>query len=290
VKKISDRVERPRERWPLGLIRPIADELLKQIGAKRLSAAHESRWLNLAGFCLRPGFGDGLDAHRIKQVWKLFKGGPDFPKNPQVRAEWWIFWRRVAGGLSPGQQRQFIQELGPAMMPKKGEKARIPPQERIEIWMTVGNLERLYPSDKIAWGRRLLAELGPKNAKPQLFWALSRIGARELLYGPLDRVVPLEEASAWIETLISAAWRNPLPVGQAVSRLGRRTGDRARDLDEALIERILDWMDKSGIPGPIRKYLRTVVPMARQEESAAFGESLPSGLVLRDETEAAIRS
>ncbi len=46
-----------RNSWPLHVIRQFADVFLANIEGRKKSAAHEVRWLNLGGFCLRPGFG-----------------------------------------------------------------------------------------------------------------------------------------------------------------------------------------------------------------------------------------
>jgi hypothetical protein len=43
--------------WPLGVIRQLADALLEVREGRRRSAPLEARWLNLFGFCIRPGFG-----------------------------------------------------------------------------------------------------------------------------------------------------------------------------------------------------------------------------------------
>ena len=66
-----------------------------------MTALH--RWLNLAGFCLRPGYGLAVDDWRVAQMWRLFPREVVHDRNELVRAEWWILWRRVAGGLSAGE-------------------------------------------------------------------------------------------------------------------------------------------------------------------------------------------
>ena len=91
-------LDRPREKWPLGLLRTLADTLLEHESARKKSAEAESRWMNLMGFCLRPGIGEGLDPHRVKTLWKQYKKGPVHATAPQVRLEWWILWRRLAAG------------------------------------------------------------------------------------------------------------------------------------------------------------------------------------------------
>jgi hypothetical protein len=238
--------------------------------------------MNLLGFCLRPGFGDAFDGHRIKKLWKIHKQGPVYKNNPQVCAEWWILWRRIAAGLTPGQQRQFSQEVTSLLVPKKGVRPKMSPQEFIELWMVLANMEHLQPNDKIRWGSQLLSELTVKQSPAQLFWSLSRIGARELLYGPADRVIPPGEAFSWCETLMGRSWHDSRPVGAAVAQLARKTGDRMRDLNAEQIERIDRWM--SGYPelAATLPFIREVIPMAAKEESTIFGEALPTGLVLHE--------
>jgi len=166
-------------------------------------------------------------------------------------------------------------------MPKKGIKVRISNQERIEIWMAVANMERLTVKDKVEFGRQLLSELHPKKSRPPLFWALSRIGARELLYGPVDRVIPPMEIAAWITKILKVEWKNPRPVGAALVQLARKTGDRMRDLDAEVLERTIQWLQKMDMAGE-SDFLTSIKPMATMEESTIFGESLPTGIVLHE--------
>lgn len=284
VKLITGIVKRSRDDWTLGLIRKMADALIDRIEDRKLSPEHEIRWLNLTGFCLRPGFGDGFDDQRIRNLWKIYRNGVIFRKNQQALVEWWILWRRVAGGLSAGQQRQFSQDIRSLLIPKKGSKVKIPPQERLEIWMALANMERLAVKEKIEWGRLLLSEIAPKKARPQQFWSLSRIGARELLYGPVDRVVPPKEVAGWVEQILDQEWKQPNAAGAALVQMARKTGDRARDLDAALAGRVIEWLNKNGMERETR-LITEVVHLERQEETSIFGESLPSGLILRTRSE-----
>lgn len=280
--EIVDIVERPREKWPLAFIRTLSDDLLELSKARMLGPEYESRWLNLTGFCMRPGFGDGFDVHRMKTLWKLYLRGPIHAKHAQVRSEWWILWRRVAGGMKSGQQRQFLQDLVPFLTAKSQGKAKVSAQEQLEIWMALANMEQLFAKEKVKWGRVLISEIKPKKPKPQQFWALSRIGARQPLYGSVDRVIPPEEAASWIDALLSMNWRNPKPVGAALAQLARLTGDRARDIDAAVVQRIVDWMPKDDYFRTHKRLLTEIVPLEKQEESVIFGESLPTGILLRE--------
>jgi hypothetical protein len=281
AKELSAVLDLSRDDWPLGLIRTLADDLFDMDSARQRGPGFESAWLNLQGFCLRPGMGEGLDEQRMQRIWKIYQAGPLNAKNTRVRLEWWILWRRVAAGFSPGQQRQILQDVTPVLFGKKSDQKKISPQERLEIWMAAANMEKLYSKDKIKLGRQLLSETSPKKIKAQHLWALSRIGARELLYGPADRVVPPQEVSRWIEQLMDYSWTNPGAAGRAVSQLARKTGDRARDLEDRLQTKILEWMDQNQLTEELQRPVREVVTLERQEQTAMFGESLPSGIVLR---------
>src|SRR5579871_1910742 len=46
-----------RNSWPVDVARRLGDVFLEQVENRKRSAALEVRWLNLGGFCLRPGFG-----------------------------------------------------------------------------------------------------------------------------------------------------------------------------------------------------------------------------------------
>jgi molecular chaperone DnaK (HSP70) len=287
AKTIATAVDLSREQWPLRLLRHLADLLIDQVTVLNKSAEHAARWMNLLGFCLRPGFGDALDAERLKQLWKIQNAGPVFPNQPQVQIEWYVMWRRVAGGLTPGQQRQLSQQWGRVLPSRKGKTARLPAQHQLEIWMAVANLERLYVKDKIQWGRQLLDRVTPNQARPQHLWSLARLGARELLYGSNDRVIPPEEVARWIEALLARPWPHPKAMAAALAQMARKTGDRTRDVSPAVQAQVLAWMESYPDLADQRRYIEEVVPIAQQEEQTLFGESLPVGLILHGRGEEA---
>lgn len=275
AKVLTEAVEIPREDWPLGLLRTVVDALLGVAQRRRATPVHEAAWLNLVGYCLRPGFGDGADPHRLRQLWRIYLQGLQFSGKPQVRSEWWVLWRRVAGGLNAGQQRQFLQDIAAPLARERAGSA-----VHTEMWMALASMERLLVKDKAKWGRRLLEILTPRKPVPQLLWALGRLGARELLYGSVDRVIPAGEAEAWIRRLTRQTWRTPKPVAAAVVQLARRTGDRTRDLDAESVDGVLRWLAANGGTERQVKMVREVVDLAPVEQGAVFGEALPLGLVL----------
>ncbi|NOY68180.1 MAG: Hsp70 family protein [Deltaproteobacteria bacterium] len=280
VKSIARAVKRPREKWPLAMIRKISDCLLDLMEARKVSPDHEIRWMNLFGFCMRPGFGDGLDPQRISRVWKIYKTGVIFRKNRQAANEWWILWRRLAGGLSAGRQRQIVQDAGARLVPAKGGRAG--GQERIEIWMALANMELISVKEKMRWADILVSEIQKPKAKSQLFWTLCRICARELLYGPVDRVIPPARAEKWIRLLADGNWKDFAPVGTALARMSRKTGDMGRDISPDIADAVVKRLEHHGMEDHAHM-VKSITPIKKTEVGAIFGESFPAGIILRGE-------
>src|SRR5262249_28874159 len=120
--------------WPIRVLRHMAAVLIDVADRRRVSPRLEARWLNLVGFCLRPGFGAAKDPWRMTEARKIYAGGVLFPSAIQNRAEWVVLWQRVAGGFSTGQQlelaRRTMGDLGMG-----GKKTRgLSPQIERESW------------------------------------------------------------------------------------------------------------------------------------------------------------
>jgi hypothetical protein len=149
MKALRNDIGRNKEGWPVPVLRRLFDTILREPEYRKKSARHEERWLNLAGFCLRPGYGHTGDDYRMRQVWKLYHARVMFPRDQQCRVEWCILWRRAAGGLNQGQQMTVFRDLSSVLLPgqKRGTRRhRVSAQERTEMWRTMANLERL-PAD-----------------------------------------------------------------------------------------------------------------------------------------------
>ena len=235
-----------RNRWPTTLIRQLADTLLECEAGRSRSPEYEKRWLNLLGFCLRPGFGDPADDFRMGQVWKLYLRGLAFPKDMQCRNEWWVFWRRVAGGIATAKQTQIYGQVWPYLRAGRLAKQKpnpmfpkhLKPGEDIEVWMTIASFEQLQASTKVDIGRQLLAKFRKTPPSSRELWALSRVGSRRLVYGPLDRVVPSDEAVEWIDKLLALGLERNENAAYCLVLLAQRTGDRARDVPDETRERV----------------------------------------------------
>lgn len=279
----------PRDRWPTRLIRQLADSLLECREGRTRSPEYEKRWLNLLGFCLRPGLGDPADEWRMQHVWKLYLQGLAFPKEPQCRNEWWILWRRVAGGLPAGKQVNIYNQVRPylrsgrtanqkpsAMFPK-----HLRPGEDIELWMTLASFEWLSADSKVEIGRQLLGRYRKQRPTPRELWALSRLGSRQPVYGSLDRVVPSTEAVAWLDALMALELERSDHVAYCLVLLAQYTGDRARDVAEDARERVARWLVQLPDAERFQELLgNPESSLHQQEQDWILGESLPAGLVL----------
>jgi hypothetical protein len=277
----------PKEGWPTTLIRQLADTLLECADGRPRTNVHEARWLNLLGYCLRPGYGDPVDEWRIKQVWRLHFSGLAHPRDGGCRHEWWVLWRRVAGGLSAGQQTQlyhqlrtYLQPASQRKTPKQGFPKHIGGGEINEIWMALANCERLDAKIKATLGNDLLSGIDGKPHSKEL-WALSRLGARIPVYGPLDRVIAPAVVARWVNTLLDRKLEHNASTATALVVMARHTGDRVRDLPEEVRWRVADWLSGMRAPERFQEILADpAATLSEEEESWIFGESLPAGLVL----------
>src|SRR5262249_8908432 len=184
--------------WPLAVMRRFADALIAVAPGRRTSASLEARWLNLFGFCFRPGFGAAKDPWRIGEVRKIYVAGLAFPGAIQNRVEWLVLWQRVAGGFSTGQQRQLAQR-GRGERGLGGKKAaRLNPQIERESWRLLASLERIDVETRVKAGDELLRRVRRDAGNASLLWAIGRLGARAPFYGPLSSVVPPQDAGRWL--------------------------------------------------------------------------------------------
>lgn len=281
VKTLESELDQEKNSWSVGVIRALWDESLGELGDTRSKTAlHESRWLNLAGFCLRPGFGAPGDEHRVREIWRSYLSGMQFQNDARVRLEWLVLWRRVAGGLTRGQQEQLVSRLGPQLKIKsnlKGAKK----EELNEAWRLVASLENLPGHRKEELGAKLLKAARHNKAPRCWGWAIGRLGARIPIYGTLDNQLSPAAATEWIEMLIGdEAFKLKGDVAFGLVQLARITGDRSRDIDSKLREKVAYRLKKAGCDGHLLRHLNETVALVASEQSSALGDSIPTGLKL----------
>lgn len=290
MKELGSILEGSRQDWPPSLLRSLWSVLLEHADGRRRSPEHETRWLNLLGFALRPGYGLAVDDWRVNETWKQLQGKPHFDE-VTCRQEWWIMWRRIAGGLTAGQQQQLatpligqLRQRHKQLMTGKGSPGDLPtqPAELSEIWRLIGSLELLPLALKDEVGDMLMDLLG-KSAmsavKAAMVWSIGRLGSRVPLYGPLNRVIGVERVETWLQRLLKADIKEPALV-VAVLQLARKTDDRYRDISDSLRSRVLTWMQQQNAPPHAVELVRIGGQLTLEEQGQMFGDALPKGLRL----------
>jgi molecular chaperone DnaK (HSP70) len=284
-----------RERWETPLLRRLFDALMERAKGRRRSAEHERVWLNLAGWCLRPGFGDPLDDWRIQQLWALFPAGAQYVKDTQVRAEWWTLWRRVAGGLSTDAQLRLLDDFAFNLQAAPGDRAKRPAtlvdgseDDMLRLGASLERIPAAYKAEIGDWmvGRIMGIPVTPKpDAKAaatyaRYLWALARVGARTPLHGSAHEVAPPDAAGRWLTELMQLDWKRIEPAGFAAAHLARKTGDRTRDIDDDVRAQVLLRLASAGAPASWSAQVRDVVELDQESSTRMFGDALPPGLKL----------
>ncbi len=296
IKRLEEMLDVPRDQWPPSALRALWEPLRDLADQRLRSARHESRWLNLAGYCLRPGTGFPLDEIRLKALWPLFHQGIKHVKDVQCWVEWWVLWRRVAAGLTRAHHEEIGRRLTPFLLPPKGggpakktTRPRPEPHEMAEMWRCAASLERLPAETKSMFGQPLVRELARPTLAAHVLWSIGRLGARVLLYGPANTTVPKETAERWLDALLVrdyAAGREATDAVFALGQLGRVSGDRARDIDADLRPRVLDKMTALGATEEDLRPVREYTEREADEQGVALGDALPVGLRLVTEPSA----
>ena len=289
MKRLGAVLGADRSGWAPSLLRRIWELLLDLEAGRRRSPAHEARWLNLLGFSLRPGYGLAVDDWRVAETWRRVQGKLAHG-TPECRAESWILWRRIAGGLRAGQQQALadplmglvrqLQRRFKSKGVKKGGAIDLSSHEAAEIWRLLGSLEHLPLASKIELGD-ILADLVPRPKlrpiRSGLLWAIGRVGSRQPVYGLLNDVVPAEVGSRWLETLLGSC-ENDAADHLAIMLLARRTGDRYRDVDESLRREVLEQLRAHQAAEHVVRLVAEGGQLDAQEQQHVFGEALPHGL------------
>ena len=150
------------------------------------------------------------------------------------------------------------------------------------MWRLLGSLELLSAVTKIELGGMLLdlmprrkMEAGPTGHR----LGVSRIGARQPVYGPLNTVVPPETAEEWLKKLVKEELDDPM-VHLAIMQMARRTDDRYRELSEKARAAAIGWLAAHDAPQHFIQLVRETGQLDTEEQSVIFGESLPKGLIL----------
>lgn len=283
---LEEALSQQRGEWSISLLRGLWDTLIKYSAARKISPAHEARWWNLSGYFLRPGFGHPLDEFRIKELWKLILADQAAQLSDEVRVQQWICFRRIAGGLKKGQQVQLAALLLPAFSDKKSKKMDLKNKaERYhysEKLRAFAALELVDNPTKIKVGTNILDKIKDGTGSAADFWALGRLGARQLAYGTPANVLPSEIAASWAEGLIA---RKPLSSTDneifALGQLAAEVEQRELNVARELRDKILTLYRNTAHYDALTSAMTYRHHRSKEEEERIFGDRLPPGLIYR---------
>jgi len=264
-----------RDSWTLPAIRRFGEVLIEAAAGRKKSPRHEVRWLNLSGFCLRPGFGVHGDDARVQSLRNIMSNGLAFTDDLQCQVELLVLQRRVAAGTNSSEQQALYRQLtGRGARKQKGHVNR---QLEYEKWRLLASLEHVLGRARVSLGNELLAKIKKEPENAIWLWSLGRIGARIPLYGPLHSIVAPEIAGEWLKALLDLPAFSAA-TASAIALIARRTDDRSRDIDDAIREQAISRLTVLGIDEKIIQLLSKYVPPEWTDAVRSFGESLPSGL------------
>lgn len=284
VKKLKSASGIDRSQWPPSLLRSLWQSLMNVIDGRKLSTAHETAWLNLCGYCLRPGYGMAVDDWRVSEVWRAIHGKLTFAAAGS-RTESLILWRRIAGGMTAGQQQQLLTPLLAPLSTKStpSKASRFQSHEIAELWRLVGSLERLPAATKLTLAQAAITEVDQKKSEPfrdAMLWAIGRLASRSPIYGPLNTVIAAEPVGPLLDWLIRSDSREPLRQ-LAVMQIAQKTDDRYRDIDSNLRSEAVRWLKETEAPERMIQVVGIGGGTSTEDAAAIFGESLPLGIRLK---------
>lgn len=290
VKKLRNDLEKllgPREQWDTPLLRDLFASLLDGLKKRRRSQDHERVWYNLTGYTLRPGLGFPLDAWRIEQITALYREGLQYKKDAAVWADWWNFWRRVAGGLDARLQEEIFADIVPYVQPVP-EKAKAHIEllknkaylAQDDLLLLAVSLENISIDKKIELAQYLLTRLEKPSENPQCWWALGRLGARVPLYGSSHNVLPLTWVEKILEKVLLLDWKVVVQAPLAAVTLARKSGDRQRDINESLRQEVIQKLSAHRVPQSWLNLVENVVDLNASDERKIWGDALPPGIRL----------
>ncbi len=264
--------------FPPSVLRSLFDTLLLHAGKRFLTKEHEIRFLNLAGFFLRPGFQYPLDDFRIKNFWKIILEDLKSQKSIESQIQRLICYRRIAGGFSKGQQMQLLNEVIPELKNGKIEIKKGENYLYIEKLRAFAAFELIDVTTKVKIGQAVLERLQKAVASDADYFALGRLGARHLIYGTFSSLISVKTVVLWIEKLLEIKNIPEEKLKLILSLLARKTDLAEFNIPQELVNKILTRFDASLHFEMLKQRLTTLSHLTDVEQAQVFGESLPIGL------------
>jgi hypothetical protein len=281
-KLFEEKLSLSKQEWPPSLLRLFFDELISLAPKRKLSKFWAEKFWNLAGFFLRPGFGAPLDDHRMQKLWRFILEDLSEATSVEVELQKWICYRRIAAGLTKGQQKQLCSTLLPKIYNLKKQKLEpIPPKQHYlfgEALRAVASFEKLDLALKRRLGEALLERLEKGKGMPADYWAIGRLGGRHLMAATAAFVIPSQTCESWVERLLQSPHSDANHLSFALLLLARKTQCPEIDLPLESSKKVHAYLEEHA--EDLLPLLEGVSPLTESANSRLFGESLPSALTL----------
>lgn len=271
-----------REDWNLATSRRLVDKLLSLKSGRMKSAQHERQWLQLIGYCLRPGYGATDDLVRVQQVINITKVGAQFDTAP-VWGQYWTLYRRIAGGLNVDQQhtlfKQFSQYYSPTGQRSREKVKALVTKSSDDLIRLVGALESLPREDKITTIDWLMKRLSKSSEPDTAWWAIGRIASRHLLSGHQENRIEEKVLFSALDFSLKEDWKKRKQAGLAAVLMSQVSLGESDEL-KSYRKKVANKLKKDKCPAQWLTRLESQIEINSDELNALLGESLPIGLRL----------
>lgn len=274
LKQLETITHQSRREWKLPLIRELWQRHSQSLTHRDLSPEHEVAWLNAAGYFLRPGYGHALDEYFIRTLWTVYELDLAYATNKASREQYFLLWRRVAGGLDKTQQELLYAEWI--------EKTLQDSKQSYEPARMLGAFEHLSTDKRIRLAHHFTDSIINRADKfcDHSIWALGRVLNRVPLYGGEHAILPPREVERAFESLKGLDWsRNNLRnLSQTFVQAARIVNHRDHDVPIEIRDAIITKATQAGNGKEQLEPLRSFTPIDAKDIQQLFGESLPVGL------------
>ncbi|MEQ1830060.1 MAG: Hsp70 family protein [Pirellula sp.] len=287
VNFLAQRIGQSRRDWGPALLREMWRCLIEHQACRKRSAEVEARWINLVGWCLRPGFGVAADDWRVHTTWRHVHNKL-LHRSAANTSETIVLWRRIAGGFTQGQQRALFQDCWPRIRTAiSGGSQAQSTNVTTELLRLVGSLEWLAVDEKRSVAELGIQSLAKKKLEPlhgPLLWTIGRLGSRVPIYASLQQVLSASRVQAFLDRLLAMddafVQKNLAMYSLCMMQLARRTDDRYRDVPASVRDRVASKLEKVVAPKLHIELVSRGGKLDEENTATIVGESLPLGFRL----------
>lgn len=282
LKADIDKLLGKRDDWNLATSRRLVDKLWTLRSGRHKSASHERQWLQLTGFCMRPGYGAINDEARIKQLFSLSQNAPKH-EDAMVWGQYWTLWRRIAAGLDNEQQlvlhKKFADYYSPSGQRSRERIKQLTGRSGDDLIRMLGSLERLPEETKLTSIDWLNKRLSKSSEPDTAWWTIGRLASQQLVSSDKLALLPLEKVKPILETCLKEDWKKRKQAGLAAVLMTQANPHQDTEIDK-LKTKIISKLKKDKCPNHWSLRLEDVNQLDKDELNTFIGDSLPIGLSL----------